>query len=146
LADVVETNGPLPPSSVAVLAHRLAEALAALHADGLVHRDLKPSNVILTADGPYVIDFGIAQTVDDEPDLTGVGEPVAGSLRQCFTKHPAARPAAHELASRSATWPAVVDGSGWPPPGIEDRPTGGSTVTGPAAALLEPPGKGGADS
>jgi serine/threonine protein kinase len=39
----------------------LAEGLAAIHAAGLVHRDLKPSNVLLAADGPRVIDFGISR-------------------------------------------------------------------------------------
>ena len=46
------------------LAAGLADALSVIHAAGVVHRDLKPSNVIMTADGPKVIDFGIAQVLD----------------------------------------------------------------------------------
>jgi hypothetical protein len=38
--------------------------LQAIHAAGVVHRDLKPSNVLLAADGPRVIDFGIARAVE----------------------------------------------------------------------------------
>ncbi|WP_051944445.1 serine/threonine-protein kinase [Streptacidiphilus rugosus] len=56
--------GPLPEHSVRVLANRLALALQAVHAAGLVHRDLKPSNVLVTVDGPRVIDFGIARAMD----------------------------------------------------------------------------------
>ncbi|MER7170003.1 MFS transporter [Streptomyces mesophilus] len=61
---VAKDFGPLPESSVRVLAHRLAEALTAVHAAGLIHRDLKPSNVLVTVDGPRVIDFGIARAMD----------------------------------------------------------------------------------
>jgi eukaryotic-like serine/threonine-protein kinase len=64
LADAVNAFGPLPPSSVLVLAAGLAEGLGAVHAAGIVHRDLKPSNVLLASDGPRIIDFGISRAVD----------------------------------------------------------------------------------
>ena len=64
LDHVVAVTGPLPESTTAVLAGGLARALAHLHAAGVVHRDLKPSNVMLTADGPRLIDFGIARAAD----------------------------------------------------------------------------------
>ena len=64
LQDVVSSNGPLPEDAVWKLAAGLAEALRAIHAGGLVHRDLKPGNVLLAADGPRLIDFGIARVVD----------------------------------------------------------------------------------
>ncbi|MGW8768186.1 protein kinase domain-containing protein [Streptomyces sp. NPDC055815] len=63
-AVVAEQHGPLPEQSVRVLANRLALALQAIHGAGLVHRDLKPSNVLVTVDGPRVIDFGIARALD----------------------------------------------------------------------------------
>ncbi|NSC22911.1 serine/threonine protein kinase [Streptomyces albus subsp. chlorinus] len=68
-------RGPLPPGSVRVLAYGLASALLDIHGAGLVHRDLKPSNVLLTIDGPRVIDFGIARALDEVTDttLTGTG-------------------------------------------------------------------------
>ncbi|MEU2116836.1 serine/threonine-protein kinase [Streptomyces sp. NPDC016459] len=56
--------GPLPPATVKALAAGLARALVHIHTAGLVHRDLKPSNVLLTVDGPRIIDFGIARAVD----------------------------------------------------------------------------------
>ncbi|WP_051732017.1 serine/threonine-protein kinase [Kitasatospora phosalacinea] len=64
LHQAVETHGPLPAEGIAVLGAGLAEGLRAIHACNLVHRDLKPSNVILAADGPRVIDFGITRALD----------------------------------------------------------------------------------
>ncbi|MEV7570689.1 bifunctional serine/threonine protein kinase/MFS transporter [Streptomyces tanashiensis] len=61
---VARDFGPLPEHSVRVLANRLALALRVVHEAGLIHRDLKPSNVLVTVDGPRVIDFGIARAMD----------------------------------------------------------------------------------
>lgn len=72
LATRVREEGPLDPVELAGLAERLHEVLAAVHAAGVVHRDLKPSNVLLGEDGPVLIDFGIAQGVDDAR-LTSTG-------------------------------------------------------------------------
>ncbi|MFC4035904.1 serine/threonine-protein kinase [Streptomyces polygonati] len=67
--------GPLPERSVRVLASGLAHALEDIHRAGLVHRDLKPSNVMITIDGPRVIDFGIARALETVADggLTSTG-------------------------------------------------------------------------
>ncbi|MFF4162066.1 protein kinase [Streptomyces sp. NPDC001741] len=72
LAEAVARSGPLAEDSVWQLAAGLAEALGAIHAEGLIHRDLKPSNVLLAADGPRVIDFGIARAMEATV-LTGTG-------------------------------------------------------------------------
>ncbi|MFC7912658.1 serine/threonine-protein kinase [Streptomyces sp. NPDC057386] len=73
LAAATAEHGPLPVASVRALAAGLAEALAAVHALGLVHRDVKPSNVLLTLDGPLLIDFGIARATDGTASLTSTG-------------------------------------------------------------------------
>ncbi|MGW0585547.1 serine/threonine-protein kinase, partial [Streptomyces sp. NPDC002920] len=54
----------LPVPAVALAVAGIAEALQAIHGADIVHRDLKPSNVLLAADGPRVIDFGIARAAD----------------------------------------------------------------------------------
>ncbi|MFI0980153.1 serine/threonine-protein kinase [Streptomyces sp. NPDC021093] len=73
LTQAVAGHGPLPDPSVRALGAGLAEALTAVHALGLVHRDVKPSNVLLTLDGPRLIDFGIARAVDSTAALTSTG-------------------------------------------------------------------------
>lgn len=162
--------GPLPLRSVRFLGSGLAHALQHIHGAGLIHRDLKPSNVLMTIDGPRVIDFGIARALEsvpegdltrtgdlvgspgfmapeqvrgervttacdvfclgsvlayaasgrmpfgaaesggvhalmfriaqEEPDLTGVPEDLAGVVRDCLAKDPAARPGTGEILAR----------------------------------------------
>ncbi|MFJ5194152.1 protein kinase [Streptomyces sp. NPDC088394] len=75
LEQVVRGHGALPTESVLALADGLLRALKDIHAAGIVHRDLKPSNVMLTVEGPKVIDFGIARAVETSVDslLTSTG-------------------------------------------------------------------------
>ncbi|MEV6382846.1 serine/threonine-protein kinase [Streptomyces sp. NPDC051773] len=78
LRDAVLDGGALPERAVRVLAAALGEALVAIHARGMVHRDLKPSNILLAADGPRVIDFGIVRALEGTA-LTRTGA-VVGSV------------------------------------------------------------------
>ncbi|MCE7080862.1 serine/threonine-protein kinase [Streptomyces sp. ST2-7A] len=95
---VAGPHGPLPAGAVLTLADGLARALRDIHAAGLVHRDLKPSNVLLTAEGPRVIDFGIARAVGTPAgEATGevltdtgavIGSPGFMSPEQCRGERP----------------------------------------------------------
>ncbi|WP_405424512.1 serine/threonine-protein kinase [Streptomyces erythrochromogenes] len=77
LSEAVARRGPLPDAAVVWLMAGVAEALVAVHGAGIVHRDLKPSNVLLAADGPRVIDFGISQASGLTATATGntIGTP-----------------------------------------------------------------------
>ncbi|MFG3252049.1 serine/threonine-protein kinase [Streptomyces sp. NPDC048172] len=73
LTQAVEEYGPLPETTVRAVGAGLAEALRHVHGLGLVHRDVKPSNVLVTVDGPRLIDFGIARATDGTASLTSSG-------------------------------------------------------------------------
>ncbi|MCX4749314.1 serine/threonine-protein kinase [Kitasatospora sp. NBC_01287] len=82
LTEAVAGHGPLPLDSVRALGLGLARALDAIHRAGLIHRDLKPSNVLLAADGPRVIDFGIARALEGD-GLTSTGVVVGSPGFMC---------------------------------------------------------------
>ncbi|MFJ6568575.1 protein kinase [Streptomyces sp. NPDC091292] len=78
LAQRIAQNGALTGAELRTLAIGLAEALREIHRAGVVHRDLKPSNVVLSPDGPRVIDFGISRAAGNQTlTMTGrvIGTP-----------------------------------------------------------------------
>ncbi|MFJ6694992.1 serine/threonine-protein kinase [Streptomyces sp. NPDC091272] len=78
LAQRIGASGPLSGTQLRALAVGLTEALRDIHRVGVVHRDLKPSNVVLSPEGPRVIDFGISRAVDQQTlTMTGrvIGTP-----------------------------------------------------------------------
>lgn len=68
LAAVLKRSGPLNAARAVSLVRQAASALDAAHAVGVIHRDIKPANLLLTdKDFVYLVDFGIASAVGDEP-------------------------------------------------------------------------------
>ncbi|WP_327087633.1 WD40 repeat domain-containing serine/threonine protein kinase [Nonomuraea sp. NBC_01738] len=116
---VVDEQGPRAGSALHRLAIGTATALAAIHQAGIVHRDFKPANVLLGADGPRVIDFGIARALDTSSSLTSmaVGTPSYMPPEQ-FMGHPVGP--ATDMFSWGATM--VYAASGRAPFGSDTMP------------------------
>lgn len=72
-------RGALPMAETVGLGSSVLGALGAIHDAGLVHRDLKPSNVFLTANGPKLLDFGLARKME-------LAEPADGLTRSVLTQ------------------------------------------------------------
>ncbi len=85
--DQVLRGGPLSPSHALAILEQIAEALAAIHAVGLVHCDLSPRNVMVAPHGAElrvkVLDFGIARSVSMAGPAQSKGE-FAGFVNPAF--------------------------------------------------------------
>jgi predicted Ser/Thr protein kinase len=94
LHDVVTKDGPLSGFALDRLAIGTATALSAIHQAGVIHRDFKPGNVLMGPDGPRVIDFGIARSMDTTTTVTSQLFGTPGYMApEVVRGHPAGPPA-----------------------------------------------------
>jgi len=75
LREVITNKGAIPIGEARVWFHQLASALEHAHHLGIIHRDVKPDNIIITPnkESAYLVDFGIAISVEDAKKLTKSG-------------------------------------------------------------------------
>jgi len=133
VSTLVGDHGPLPAPFVAEILRQLLDALAAVHASGIVHRDVKPANILLAATGSdrphvYLTDFGIASELDG-PRLTethmALGtrgymapEQSRGELATASDLYAVGAVAGHMLTAQSPT--GVGPSAFARPPGVPD--------------------------
>jgi serine/threonine-protein kinase PknK len=133
LSDRIREEGPLPADQVAVVGAKLAGALAAVHAAGILHRDVKPDNVLWSPHGePQLSDFGIARLQDLTTTMSGdLQATVAYAAPEVLNGSPATEAA--DLYGLGATLHACLTGTA-------PYPTGdGESIAALVARVLERP-------
>ncbi|MCO8275261.1 protein kinase family protein [Actinoplanes sp. TRM 88003] len=84
LRELVATDGPLDPGRATAIAHSIADALAAVHATGMVHGNVHPGTTLIGDDGRVVLADARADSADNvEGDIRAVG----GILYFALTGH-----------------------------------------------------------
>jgi hypothetical protein len=93
LEQVLAQRGPFDDLREAVaLVAQVLDALAAVHAQGIVHRDVKPGNILLDAAGRCILaDFGLARPEELGAGLTSEGV-VIGTPAYMAPEQAAGRP------------------------------------------------------
>ncbi|GHF36603.1 hypothetical protein GCM10018790_12770 [Kitasatospora xanthocidica] len=111
LADILATEGALPPRDAARIGLAVVSALDQAHQLGILHRDVKPANVLIERGGRVVLtDFGIA-LLENSPGLTRTGDLVGSPdylAPECATGRRPGPPA--DLWSLGATLYTAVEG------------------------------------
>jgi hypothetical protein len=121
LDERLHATGRMAAAEVVAMGRKLAGALAAAHAAGVLHRDVKPANVLLGDDGePQLADFGIAQLADATATMTvGVRATVSYAAPEVLSGRPASP--ASDVYGLAATLHACLTGAP-PHPAREGEP------------------------
>ena len=114
LSDALRRNGPMPPGQVRDIGVRLADALAAAHASGVLHRDIKPANILVNRFGVVGLsDFGLASIISAHGDQTASREALTPAYSSPETFRGEEPTALADVYSLGATLYALL--SGFPP-------------------------------
>ncbi|MEV6599004.1 protein kinase family protein [Actinoplanes sp. NPDC051346] len=74
LREFVSREGPLDPARATAIAHSIVDALAAVHATGMVHGNVHPGTTLIADDGRVVLADARADSADSiESDIRAVG-------------------------------------------------------------------------
>lgn len=114
--DKVVANAPASAEELHELAIDLADVLDDVHEANVAHRDLKPSNIVMSPEGPVLIDFGIAQSSDDGR-ITQTGS-VTGTPGYVAPRFSGTHPNPPSTSGRTATGSHGRPYSSVPPPGV----------------------------
>jgi eukaryotic-like serine/threonine-protein kinase len=81
-------RGPMAIAQALAIAIQIADGVGAAHAKGILHRDIKPANILMSADGPKLVDFGLAKITSeiDATTMAGSGTPLYMSPEQAEGK------------------------------------------------------------
>jgi Protein kinase domain len=104
----------MPPGQVRDIGVRLADALAAAHASGILHRDIKPANILVNRFGMVGLsDFGLASIISAHGDQTASREALTPAYSSPETFRGEQPSVLADVYSLAATLYALL--SGFPP-------------------------------
>ena len=135
LNDELRRYGPMSAQRVAPIGVRLADALAAAHAAGVLHRDIKPANILINRYGVVgLADFGLASIIAASGEQTVTREALTPAFAPPESFRGEEPTAAADIYSLAATLYMLLAGrpprfpAGEPSPGLatiavlHDRP------------------------
>ncbi len=111
LGDRLHQRGPLPAAEARDIGVRIADALAAAHAGGVLHRDIKPGNIMIDRYGNVgLADFGLAAMPRPGQELSVTREALTPAYAPPEAFRLAEPTAAGDVYSLAATIYALVHG------------------------------------